>query len=63
MLVGGGACKRVGVVCNLVAMVSNDLGGVTLIGLSTLFSNISGVFRAIGLPLTVTLFRLGVELE
>ena len=50
-------------VCTLVAMVSSDLGGVALIGLSTLFSTISGVLRVTGLPFTVILFLRGVELE
>ena len=48
-----------GVVCNLVVMVSSDLGGVVLLGLSTLLSNISGVFMATGLPLRVKLPRRG----
>lgn len=49
----------VGVLCNLLDMASKDLGGVALWGLSTLFSNISGVFIVTGLPLRVMLLRRG----
>ena len=50
-----------GVVGSLVGMASCDLGGVVLIGLSTLLRRISGVLRETGLPLRVRLPWRGVR--
>jgi hypothetical protein len=51
----------VGEAGTLAGMASSDLGGVVLLGLSTLFSRISGVFMEMGLPLSVMLLRRGVR--
>ena len=45
--------------CSLLGLARSDLGGVALLGLSTLFRSSSGVFMGTGLPLRVRLLLRG----